>query len=246
MSMVEPGSLASEGTGDITPEPSSSGGGFKSWPKRKQYLAIGGGVGGLVIVYLFAKSRKAKTTASSAQNTANTSASGTTPTLVLPSSNQDSVSGTNYSALSGGLDNLSNQVSQINSQGATPVTPPVSVPTQPKPTPVSTPPAGIGSPPNVSSSILNGIPGQTVVSEKYDPATKGWLALSNKGGIFALDSSGNPGPGFYGSPLGDPGTDGWIGPNGTWQRTAQQLTIRPSGGYTITDTAGENYSYGPG
>ena len=232
--MVDPGTpLTSEGTGDVgASSPGPSGGGFKTWPTQKKALAIGGGIGGLVIVYLFAKSRKASTAA--AANTTNSSA--TTPTLVMPSSNQDSVSGSNYAALEGGLNGLSNQVSQLSSQESTEPTTSVSQPG---------PPSGV-KPPNVPPAILSAIPGQTVVAEQWDPSSKGWLALSNKGGIFSLNQSGQSGPGFYGSPLGDPGTDGWVGPNGQWQRTAAQLTVRPSGGYTITDTAGENYSYGPG
>lgn len=228
MTMVEPGAtLESPGTGDVT-APSSGGGGIQSWSPGKKILILGGGsMGFLALIYLYARSKKNSSTTSST-----TSSNSTTPTLVLPTSNQDAVGGSDYASLTEGLNNLGNQVSQLQStQTNVGGSGGVSQPTQPAP--------------NVPSNLLSAIPGQTVVSEQWDPAFKDWIVLTNKGGIFNIDGSGKPAPGYFGNPLADPNGDNWRNSSGQFVRTAQQLTVRPSGGYTIEDTAGENYNYGP-
>lgn len=132
MSMVEPGSLTASGTGD-TPEPSGGpkGGGIASWSTGKKAAVFGGG--GLLVLLVFVYLKKG-----SSANAANQPSSGTTPTLVLPSSNQDVTSSTDYASLTEGLNSLSNQVSQIKS--ATPSPAPNPPPTSaPAPSPANEP-----------------------------------------------------------------------------------------------------------
>jgi hypothetical protein len=101
MAEVDPGALTSRGTGD--PSPSSPSG--KPPMSQGKKLAVGAAVlGGLFLVYMFAKSRSG--------SSSTTGTSSTTPTLVLPSSTQDSTGSANYAALASQLNTLSNQLSQ--------------------------------------------------------------------------------------------------------------------------------------
>lgn len=71
--------------------------------------------------------------------------------------------------------------------------------------------------------------GEYIVSTAFDNATGTWLYLTQKGGVYG---------GGYGSIFSlKPGT--FAG------RTAQSITALPNGGYTVTDTAGETYTFSP-
>ncbi len=146
--LVSPGSDV--GTGDVSSPSSggSNGGAFAGWsPGKKIAILGGGGMLTLIAIYLYAKKKSASSVGSG--TTANTNS--TTPTLVLPSSNQDALGSTDFSGLSQGLGNLSNQVSQLNATSTptpTPTPQPDNDPTQAPPTPVPTPsPAPSPAPP---------------------------------------------------------------------------------------------------
>lgn len=124
--MVAPGTLTATGTGD-TPAPSGGpkGGGIASWSTGKKAAVFGGG--GLIALLIFIYLKKGSSANAAATNQGN----GTTPTLVLPSSNQDVTSSTDYAGLTEGLNSLSNQVSQIKSSPGSPA--PTPAPTTPPP-----------------------------------------------------------------------------------------------------------------
>lgn len=91
------------------------------------------------------------------------------------------------------------------------------------------------APPNLSAALINSLEsnGETVVDTVYQPVTGTWLYLTNKGGVYTQGGSG-----FFGSVFDLP-TNTFAG------RTAATITPLANGGYTITDTAGENYTFGP-
>lgn len=101
-----------------------------------------------------------------------------------------------------------------------------------------------GAPPNLPAKIIAAMTtnGEHVVSTQWDPVYKDWVFLTNKGGIYNLSATGGQGAGFLGSIFTLADQAGWN--NGT-TRQAAQLTIDPNGGYTITDTAGEQYTFQP-
>lgn len=120
MSMVEPDSLSAGGTGD-TPPPSGGSGGFQSWSPAKKIGILGsGGIAVLGLIYLYAKH---KSTSSASTSSTVSGGTGTTPTLVLPSSSQDAVGSSDYASLASGLGNLSNQVSTLSGSTTAPTTP---------------------------------------------------------------------------------------------------------------------------
>lgn len=124
---------------DSSPVPTSgpsTGGGINSWsPGKKIGILGGGGLAVLALIYLYAKRKSASSTASPQANS-------TTPTLVLPSSNQDATGSANYASLATGLGNLSNQLSQLQAGQPTPTPTPSPSPTPtPAPTPTPTPAA---------------------------------------------------------------------------------------------------------
>jgi hypothetical protein len=124
MSLVEPGSDIQSGSDDVPSNPKK---------KRNTYLLAGGGVVVAALVFLYAKSKNK----SAASSTTSVGTNSTTPTLVLPSSNQDATASSDYAALSGQIGNLANQLSQQQASGTpTPTTP---TPTTPTPTTPSTP-----------------------------------------------------------------------------------------------------------
>lgn len=110
--------------------------------------------------------------------------------------------------------------------------PAATAPAPTTPTPVASSASG---PPGLSSSIMNGLTGngEYIVDTVYQPVTGTWLYLTQKGGVYA--EGGN---GFFGSLFSlPPGTF-----NG---RTASQIIPQPNGGYTVIDTQGETYNFGP-
>lgn len=98
-----------------------------------------------------------------------------------------------------------------------------------------------GPPPNLPQTLISKMiaNGEHIVTTQWDPVTQGWVYLTNKGGIY------NEGGGqFFGSIFSLPTHfANWIAPTGRQVRTAAKLTINHTGGYTITDTAGENYTF---
>lgn len=101
MSMVEPGSDISSGSID-----SGSSGPPPMDPKRKKqrtYVLIGGGVVVALVVYIYAKRKSASTTAAASTTASGSGTNSTTPTLVLPSSNQDATLGSDFASLSAQL-----------------------------------------------------------------------------------------------------------------------------------------------
>jgi len=110
-------------------------------------------------------------------------------------------------------------------------TPPPAPP--PAPVPAKSPlPTG---PPNLPSSVINSMRagGEFIVDTQYNPVSGTWLYLAQKGGVYAEGGSG-----FFGS-IFDLPTGTFAG------RTAQRIVPQPTGGYTIVDTAGEGYTFGP-
>lgn len=103
------------------------------------------------------------------------------------------------------------------------------------PGPPSAPPATL--PTWLQNAMVNN--GEHIVDVQWDPVTQAWVWLTNKGGIYAPSNS------FFGSIMSNPQATQWV-VNGQQFRQAAKLTIRPDGGYTITDTRGETYNYFPG
>jgi hypothetical protein len=63
------------------------------------------------------------------------------------------------------------------------------------------------------------------------------LALTELGGVYDIGPKGGA---FQGSRFSlTPGTQSGI------RGTFNQIFVRPSGGYTIVDTSGQSYSFGP-
>lgn len=133
--LVSPGSDVSDEP-PAPSNPSSGGGGIKSWsPGKKIGILGGGGVVFLMAVYLYAKHKSATASTSSTTSGSNS----TTPTLVLPSSNQDALGSSNYAGLTAGLGSLANQVSALQTSQVPPPPPPPPPTPQPTPTPTPTP-----------------------------------------------------------------------------------------------------------
>lgn len=103
--------------------------------------------------------------------------------------------------------------------------------------------ANPGGPPNLGQSLIAAMTanGEALVgSPAWDAAANEWLYLTNKGGVYAVANNGANGSHFYGSGLSPSLGGAFAG------RTASGITANPNGGYTITDTAGESYTFGPG
>lgn len=103
--------------------------------------------------------------------------------------------------------------------------------------------ANPGGPPNLSQSLIAAMTAngeQLVGSPAWDSVANEWLYVTNRGGVYALAPGGAIGSQFYGSGLSPSLGGAFAG------RTASGITANPNGGYTITDTAGENYTFGPG
>lgn len=194
--MVSPGSDPGPGPSDSPPAGAPRG--FASWSSTKKMAVIGGGVGLLALVYLYSKSKSKAATSTSTTSGSNS----TTPTLVLPSSNQDSTSSANYASLMTGLNNLSNQVSQIKS---TSVTTPVTTPTTPVATgPPTTPAPSGGSVPPIGPATPSPTPNWSMVGTPsgYGPGSSvtyngqtynGWRYIT--GGAYNPLGVGTPGYG---------------------------------------------------
>lgn len=82
---------------------------------------------------------------------------------------------------------------------------------------------------------------ESIVDAVYNQYSNTFDYLTNKGGIYTVGGPGatNPGGTFYGSYLGLAG-----------QQTNQpgqfeKLTVLPNGGYTLLDSAGQTYTFGP-
>jgi hypothetical protein len=110
----------------------------------------------------------------------------------------------------------------------------VGLPSEMQPPAPPTPPSAPASPP-VAPALPSWLQsamtsnGEYIVSTAMDNATGQWLYLTQKGGVYG---------GGYGSIFSlRPGT--FAG------RTAQSITALPNGGYTVTDTAGETYTFSP-
>jgi hypothetical protein len=111
--------------------------------------------------------------------------------------------------------------------------------------------AGLGpraAPPNLPAGLIQAMQstGEFLVDEQWDPTLNEWIYLSNRGGVFALNSQGTTaGTTFYGSIQSLPDNfANWMS-GGQWVRTASKLTINPDGTYTVSDTAGEQYTFTP-
>lgn len=104
------------------------------------------------------------------------------------------------------------------------------------------PPAAAAPPPAASSPAPSVAPplsgalqslmtsnGEYIVDTAYDNATNSWLYLTQKGGVYG---------GGYGSIFS-------LRPGSFTGRTAQSITALGNGGYTIRDTAGEQYTFSP-
>lgn len=111
----------------------------------------------------------------------------------------------------------------------------------PTPAPAAAPAptnAAVAGPPGLPSSIINAMTanGEYIVSTAYQPVTGTWLYLTQKGGVYAEGGSG-----FFGSLFNTP--------SGTFAgRTASQIVASNTagpGGYTVIDTKGETYNFGP-
>lgn len=137
--------------------------------------------------------------------------------------------------------------SSIGSPISAPVVPtpaaPTPTPVVTNPTPASAPPPSnplpSTGPPNLPAALVSAMQsnGEYLVSTVYDAPKNEWLYLTQKGGVYALNSKGDTsGTSFYGSLFSLPASV-FAG------RTAQTLTVEQNGGYIVTDTAGENYKF---
>ena len=93
-----------------------------------------------------------------------------------------------------------------------------------------------GPPPGLSGALAQSAAADGgIVSTVFQPVTGTWLYLTKNGGIYTQG-----GTGFFGS-LYDllPSTFTGTG------RQAASLVANPDGGYTVVDTAGETYTFGP-
>jgi hypothetical protein len=126
MSIVEPGSEIQSGSNPPAVDPKKK--------KRNTYLLAGGGILVAALVFLYAKSKNKNAAGATA-----VPSNSTTPTLVLPSSNQDATQSSDYAALSGQIGQLSNLLSKQNEVQPPPTgggggggtNPPVTTPTTP-------------------------------------------------------------------------------------------------------------------
>lgn len=121
--------------------------------------------------------------------------------------------------------------------------------TPPPDTTTTTPPPTnkpTGGPPSLSAALSAAIHnnGESVVDTVFDSTNNTWLYLTNKGGVYALDPSGQQGGAtYYGSYLGLPAsaTQSANGP-----RSFSTIRVNPDGSYTLVATDGATYTFGAG
>jgi hypothetical protein len=122
---------------------------------------------------------------------------------------------------------------------ASPTTPKVPVPNPTVKGTTTTPDVAPTLSASVRAAMSNN--GESIVDTAYDSATKTWLYLTNKGGVYAVNSQGSTtGATFYGSYLGLPAKD----TEGA-ARTFEKLLVNSNGTYTLVDTQGQTYTFGP-
>lgn len=197
MSMVEPGSdIQSTGAPPAT----------NPKKKRNMYLLAGGGVLVAAVVYLYAKKKSA---ASSATTSTTAGTNSTTPTLVLPSSNQDATGSSDYAALSGQLGQLANQLSQQQSQPTTTTTA-TPTPTPAATTPTQTTPTGSYVPVTGGAGAVAGdiAQGQTLYQSGTEAnafdlqyGTPAGQTLASPGSYYGLSAAAAQGLAAAGSPV---------------------------------------------
>ncbi|HLY84815.1 MAG TPA: hypothetical protein VKQ71_17655 [Acidimicrobiales bacterium] len=180
-------------------------------------VAGGGGLLGLVVL-------KRKKTASSTPTSAATGANTTTQAPFVTGGDPYGLANDVTNSLTPQLQSLQQQIAGLqNNPPAPPVTPPAGTvpPTAPAP-PSPAPPAPATIPFNMPVFPA----GESAVSVMLNPVG-GWDILTNQGGLY------NEGSPFYGSAFGK----GTFAPGG--------LAVTPGGGYALTNTAGQHFTFGP-
>lgn len=217
----------------------SSGGGISEWIGEHRNLAIGMGIGGLGLLYLYLKHKGASAPASGATTGYST---GSTAPVYLVGSNPNSPSNSSVSGQGPSAAQLfqQNQAQQSfidkmlsTGQGQVPV-PSQSVSGN----------TSLGSqtqnwlPPS-PSLIKNGAPGEgSFVSSAYDPVTGQVYSLTNDGGVYTTNPATggmSSGP-FYGSAFS-------VGAGGPNLFSNGQISVLSNGGYQITNNQGQTYTF---
>lgn len=217
----------------------SSGGGISEWIGEHRNLAIGMGIGGLGLLYLYLKHKGASAPASGATTGYST---GSTAPVYLVGSNPNSPSNSSVSGQGPSAEQLfqQNQAQQSfidkmlsTGQGQVPV-PSQSVSGN----------TSLGSqtqnwlPPS-PSLIKNGAPGEgSFVSSAYDPVTGQVYSLTNDGGVYTTNPATggmSSGP-FYGSAFS-------VGAGGPNLFSNGQISVLSNGGYQITNNQGQTYTF---
>ena len=217
----------------------SSGGGISEWIGEHRNLAIGMGIGGLGLLYLYLKHKGASAPASGATTGYST---GSTAPVYLVGSNPNSPSNSSVSGQGPSAAQLfqQNQAQQSfidkmlsTGQGQVPV-PSQSVSGN----------TSLGSqtqnwlPPS-PSLIKNGAPGEgRFVSSAYDPVTGQVYSLTNDGGVYTTNPATggmSSGP-FYGSAFS-------VGAGGPNLFSNGQISVLSNGGYQITNNQGQTYTF---
>lgn len=217
----------------------SSGGGISEWIGEHRNLAIGMGIGGLGLLYLYLKHKGASAPASGATTGYST---GSTAPVYLVGSNPNSPSNSSVSGQGPSAAQLfqQNQAQQSfidkmlsTGQGQVPI-PSQSVSGN----------TSLGSqtqnwlPPS-PSLIKNGAPGEgSFVSSAYDPVTGQVYSLTNDGGVYTTNPATggmSSGP-FYGSAFS-------VGAGGPNLFSNGQISVLSNGGYQITNNQGQTYTF---
>lgn len=211
-----------------------SGGATPSPDKKRKYL-IGGAIGAIVLVgYVILKKRSASGSGSAAGTSA------AIPTLVAPASNQDTTDASLFSTLQNSIDQqgsgFSTALANLKStydqeiaalQNATPTTGQQT----PAPANTSAPPSAAlpGAPTNVG--IGNSIIGNIVAT--IDEGLGKVVYVTSHGFVYT-----EGGAQYYG------GTNhGSIG--GTYGENIASAVATKDGGYTLVNTTGQTYNFGP-
>lgn len=243
--------------------------------KRKTYTYAGIGVGAVLLGYVYLKRRQSAANAQTATSgggsipTALVASVGTTGPTTLAGWIQNalgSMTGTGYNStqalndingwLSGqcvsakGYAAIGNIVESAGLPPGFSTVPTLSVCANspvttgggtPTPTPVASSP---GSPPNLSQSLIAAMTanGEHLIgSPQWDAKINEWVYATQKGGVYLLNPNGTNGATFYGSYLGLPASARQGG-----ARTFTGFGIdQATGDYTLTSTAGENYTFTP-
>ena len=239
----------------------SSGGGISEWIGEHRNLAIGMGIGGLGLLYLYLKHKGASAPASGATTGYST---GSTAPVYLVGSNPNSpsnssVSGQGPSAAQLFQQNQAQQsmIDNLLSGGTIPIggvsnpfhsrvpLPGITAPGQiPVPSQSVSGNTSLGSqtqnwlPPS-PSLIKNGAPGEgSFVSSAYDPVTGQVYSLTNDGGVYTTNPATggmSSGP-FYGSAFS-------VGAGGPNLFSNGQISVLSNGGYQITNNQGQTYTF---